>query len=360
MKKSDKITLLFDYSKSITFNYSLYPILTSKNATNFTYSNGGKFDLNKDKNEHIVIFAKYFGNLNFEQQEKLIFSLKNKYKKVCFFDDLDGSEIQFFKFFDHFDMYFKKQLYSDLSFYTKKFNGNKYFVDYYSSIFPVEVNSNSKYNGQYQGDHKNLDKLEISWNIGVGTYFSSYPKLLRILFPIFGPKYSGKFLGKFPRNFNPQPNRINKCQARFGFNPQRKHVDIQRKVFLEIIEGNKLFLAGKLDSKQYQNEIKQVDAVLSPFGFGEVCFRDFEAILSGAVLIKPDMSHITTWPDVYKPMETYMPISWDGADLIQKVDGLLSNERLLNQLRKQAFQELNQAYLHLDKKVKSFQESILS
>ena len=32
---------------------------------------------------------------------------------------------------------------------------------------------------------------------------------------------------------------------------------------------------------------------MSPFGFGEICYRDFEAMLNGACLIKPDVSHLT-------------------------------------------------------------------
>ena len=34
----------------------------------------------------------------------------------------------------------------------------------------------------------------------------------------------------------------------------------------------------------------------SPFGYGEVCWRDFEAMSTGAVLVKPDMSHLQARP----------------------------------------------------------------
>ena len=30
--------------------------------------------------------------------------------------------------------------------------------------------------------------------------------------------------------------------------------------------------------------------MLSPFGWGEICYRDFEAALNGMLLIKPDMN----------------------------------------------------------------------
>ena len=32
---------------------------------------------------------------------------------------------------------------------------------------------------------------------------------------------------------------------------------------------------------------------ISPFGWGEICFRDFESIILGKLLIKPNCDHIT-------------------------------------------------------------------
>jgi spore maturation protein CgeB len=60
--------------------------------------------------------------------------------------------------------------------------------------------------------------------------------------------------------------------------------------------------------------------VLSPFGWGEVCIRDYEAVACGAMLIKPDMSHVHTNPDIFRANETYVPVKWDFSDLADKVD----------------------------------------
>ena len=54
--------------------------------------------------------------------------------------------------------------------------------------------------------------------------------------------------------------------------------------------------------------------MLSPFGWGELCLRDYEAVLGGALLLKPDMSHLETWPDVFVPHDTYAPFDWDATD----------------------------------------------
>lgn len=72
--------------------------------------------------------------------------------------------------------------------------------------------------------------------------------------------------------------------------------------------------------------------ILSPFGWGELCLRDFEAVRAGSVLLKPDMGHLLTWPDIFIPFETYVPFSWDVDDLLDKVDAYLGNDQARKQI----------------------------
>lgn len=48
--------------------------------------------------------------------------------------------------------------------------------------------------------------------------------------------------------------------------------------------------------------------------------------MCGTLLIKPDMGHMETWPDLYKEDVTYIKCSWDYSDLGEKIDLLLSND----------------------------------
>lgn len=66
---------------------------------------------------------------------------------------------------------------------------------------------------------------------------------------------------------------------------------------------------------EYCREMWQSKAVLSPWGWGEACYRDYEAMLMGAVLIKPDTDYVDSWPDIYHSGETYVPCSLDFSDL---------------------------------------------
>ncbi|GAB4376972.1 MAG: hypothetical protein Kow00121_25180 [Elainellaceae cyanobacterium] len=73
-----------------------------------------------------------------------------------------------------------------------------------------------------------------------------------------------------------------------------------------------------ISSRQYFADIKQSRIVVSPFGWGEITLRDYEAACYGCLLIKPDVEHIDVAPDIFIPGETYIPVRWDFADLEEK------------------------------------------
>jgi hypothetical protein len=100
---------------------------------------------------------------------------------------------------------------------------------------------------------------------------------------------------------------------------------------------------------QYLDEMLHSRIVVSPFGYGELCWRDFEAILCGALLVKPDTSHLRTMPDLLVPGETYLPVAWDFSNLEAVCAPYLADEarrralaetaraRLLDALRAESF-----------------------
>ncbi|MFN4202127.1 MAG: glycosyltransferase [Tabrizicola sp.] len=91
---------------------------------------------------------------------------------------------------------------------------------------------------------------------------------------------------------------------------------------------------------QFLCELRHSKVCLSPFGYGEVCWRDYEAVISGAVLLKPDMSHVETAPDIFVPWETYVPLAWDMSDLSEVLHRLLGDAPLRERIAMQAFDRL--------------------
>jgi hypothetical protein len=82
----------------------------------------------------------------------------------------------------------------------------------------------------------------------------------------------------------------------------------------------------------------------SPFGYGEVSWRDYEAVMCGSLLIKPDMSHIETRPDIFVPLETYVPVRWDLADLADKVHHYARHEDQRMAITRRAFDVLHRYF----------------
>jgi hypothetical protein len=115
-----------------------------------------------------------------------------------------------------------------------------------------------------------------------------------------------------------------------------------------------LVLSGSVNAKFYNKEIKQVAAVLSPFGWGEVCFRDFETIMNGALLIKPDMSHLETWPDIYIDSKTYLPVDWDGNNLVDTINFVSNNIADYTSIVEAGRKAYRNALLALDTRVFQF------
>jgi hypothetical protein len=82
----------------------------------------------------------------------------------------------------------------------------------------------------------------------------------------------------------------------------------------------------KISHEQYVHYMKNSITAISPFGWGEICYRDFEAFVYGATLVKPDMSMISTFPNFFIGNETYVPISWDFDNFESIVEGIGSEE----------------------------------
>ena len=86
----------------------------------------------------------------------------------------------------------------------------------------------------------------------------------------------------------------------------------------------------------YYKELRNSKLSISPFGLGESTYRDFDTIINGALLIKPDMSHMKTWPDLYKDNETYIGCKWDFSNIKEKIEGLLLNPKKISAIAQKA------------------------
>jgi hypothetical protein len=81
----------------------------------------------------------------------------------------------------------------------------------------------------------------------------------------------------------------------------------------------------KLPFEEYIRVLYDSKLSLSPFGMGEICFRDFECMQHGTVIVKPNMNMVRTKPNIYIEDETYISVKSDWSDLEEKTKKVLGN-----------------------------------
>jgi hypothetical protein len=346
-----KITLFF-VPKKISLMYSLFPIFNSKYKDSFKIVSDFNYLIEKDKNELLFIVGWQDNWSTSDTKITQLLKLREKYRKIAFFEDNASSESELLGILPSIDLLYKRTVYVDKTNYQKEFSENRIFSEFYKDKFNLDSSQNEASYPRIQ-NIEDLKKIKLAWNIGFGTFplSKNRNKVSSLLYKYLGPN-SLNILPKkdYFRKGLPTPT-IKRCQARFDFKGYGKLVGYQRELFLKIIDGNPNFLTGRISPNEYNKEIKLVSAILSPFGWGEVCFRDFEAIFSGAVLVKPDMSHLETYPNIFQNDISYLPINWDGSDLKEKVQMLFLDESKIDELRSNAWQILKNEYSRMDEKV---------
>jgi glycosyltransferase involved in cell wall biosynthesis len=105
-----------------------------------------------------------------------------------------------------------------------------------------------------------------------------------------------------------------------------------------------LLPTDRVPQDQYYEEMRRSRICVSPLGYGELCWRDFEAILCGCLLVKPDMSHLRTHPNIFIPGETYAPVRWDHSDLAETCIHYLEHEPERTRIAANAYRVLADYY----------------
>lgn len=210
---------------------------------------------------------------------------------------------------DACDAYIKKHRFSASDEYTRGNVGKTNLTDYahktYGVDFSDDIIPDSRPLSQVQ-----IDKIILGWNIALDD------KIFRL-----------------SRDISPNVMSWDKstdisCRASVG--PDKWIYGMRNAAVEALEELQKKFRINaptdRVSQQDYYREMLDSRFTVSPFGYGELCWRDFEAILCGSVLIKPDMSHIDTWPNLFFAGETYVPVAWDYSDLEDACTPLLNDE----------------------------------
>lgn len=123
---------------------------------------------------------------------------------------------------------------------------------------------------------------------------------------------------------------------------ENTEVHVHRSLAFDAAErwsGESIATAGRgTQREQYYADILNSKAVLCPWGWGEGSYRDYEAMALGAVVIKPDTSHVESWPDIYQAGKTYVPCCPDFAGVHAKIQDVRDNWESYRPMRELARQ----------------------
>lgn len=251
--------------------------------------------------------------------------------RIIWFDCEDSSGNTQFYVLPYIDRYLKKQLVKDRFFYTKECFFHNIASDFIHRRFnPIDSYWIDKpaYVALSPSDYH---KVGISWNLG------AYPT--RCGAPKSTTYWKSVGMDFIERHFNfphylkaipPRNNRSIDLIGLFGLNFPSETIAYQRKLAISMLEHRKkdtvLIGSFKIPRQKYWHYLRSSKVVISLWGWGEVCVREMEGFISGAAVIMPSMDHIETWPALYYPGKTYVPIKWDLSDLNISIDTLLEND----------------------------------
>jgi len=101
--------------------------------------------------------------------------------------------------------------------------------------------------------------------------------------------------------------------------------------YLDTLKQNYNIVHDRLPIQEYLKTLHNSKISFSPFGMGEICFRDFECMQYGTIFIKPNQDLVHTTPNIYEDGKTYIGCKYDWSDLEEKIDYILSNFKELNE-----------------------------
>jgi hypothetical protein len=346
--------------------YTLFPLIVSRFNHLLVYIHLDSKEAYRVSGQCVILVRVFKGHEmyrnNEQKKREFIENFRKRFDRIIILDDGAGSDSLHVEYLDLVDLYFKGKLLRDRENYLKPMYGRQPFTNYYHEQFGIDDHAIKMREVPTQPDLVN--KLRISWNLGYGIYPLPGKTLVKLakevikigrtdlLRPWFMYSYK-RMMDLLDKPVDVAGKQL-KVQARFGKNALPQTVGFQRNLFLQKCVNNESVLSGAVSPKFYNREMKQVAAVLSPFGWGEVCFRDFETIMNGALLIKPDMSHLETWPDIYVNSKTYLPVDWDGNNLVDTINCASNNIGDYTSIVEASRKTYKNALLTLDNRVFQF------
>lgn len=234
--------------------------------------------------------------------------------KIFFIDPFDQISSTFFSVLPYVDRFLKYQALKDITQYHQPMIGGTRITDYLARQMDYDLEGWEVTSPIPEGYE---NRIEAGWFISLIPEFKR--PLLRQPWPW---EHQNKDIDMV-------------CHVSYG---PKAHLEWYGKLRMQAIEAVKalgdrytLAISGEyleertVSRRQYLRDMKRGRIAISPFGWGELSLRDYEAVCHNCLLIKPSVDHIATEPNIFIAGETYVPVRWDYADLEEKCDYYLTH-----------------------------------
>lgn len=247
--------------------------------------------------------------------------------KLAYFDGIDDLCILWPALLEYVDLYVKRHTFSDRSLYLKDHVGSTNLTDYvFRNHGALALDGDSSQSGAVRPE--NLPKIILGLTFGMDEWalrlHQETPKASlareRPHDVVCRADVPANWMGYLRRPIAPIMDRL-RSKGWDVITPEKR---VSREAFYEEMASAKIYI--------------------SPFGYGEICGRDYECVILGSLLIKPEMGHAEAYPDIYRPYETYVPVAWDYSDLEEKVEYYLNNPEERARITADASRVLDEAY----------------
>jgi len=257
-----------------------------------------------------IIFIQPFWRESPDKVKTTLKEIRSTYphRKLIFIDPWAQASSNYFNVLPYVDKFLKRQCYKNLQDYHQDFIGGSKFTNFLANTCNLNFEQWSVGSKVHKGYE---ERIIPGWNLGTAK---RYKEALQ-----HSKSWSSSSL--YPKEIDVF------CRMSFGDRHKKEWYYEYRKSAIDALEflssNYRVAISGSfvdslIPNNQYQKEIKSSKIVVSPFGWGEGCWRDFEAVCYDCLLVKPSMAHLDTKPNFFIDGETYVAINWDFSDVVEK------------------------------------------